>query len=200
MACQAIVHASVDVKALGCDFYVFSGHKLYGPTGIGVLYGRKDMLNAMPPYQGGGDMIDHVAFEKTTFKNAPARFEAGTPAFVEAIGLAAAIDYLQSLDRTQVGQHEDELYQSAYVRLKAMPGIKIYGEAANRGSILCFTCDWGHASDVAMIMDKQGIAVRAGHHCAMPLMKELGVTANDPRLDRPLYDFGRYRRVAGGPS
>lgn len=175
--CQAIVHASVDVKALGCDFYVFSGHKLYGPTGIGVLYGRKEMLNAMPPYQGGGDMIDQVTFEKTTFKNAPARFEAGTPAFVEAIGLAAAIGYLQSLDRIQIVNHEDELYQSAYVRLKAMPGVKIYGEAVNRGSILCFTCDWGHVSDVAMIMDKQGIAVRAGHHCAMPLMKELGVTA-----------------------
>lgn len=175
--CQAVVHMAIDVKALDCDFYVFSGHKLYGPTGIGVLYGRSEMLNAMPPYQGGGDMIDQVTFEKTTFKNAPARFEAGTPAFVEAIGLAAAIDYLQSLDRAQTAQHEAEIYQSAYARLKAVKGVKLYGEAAQRGSILCFTCDWGHASDVAMILNKQNIAVRAGHHCAMPLMKELGVTA-----------------------
>jgi cysteine desulfurase/selenocysteine lyase len=175
--CQAVVHMAVDVKALGCDFYVFSGHKLYGPTGIGVLYGRREMLNAMPPYQGGGDMIDNVTFEKTTFKNAPARFEAGTPAFIEAIGLAAAIDYIQSQGQSEVAAYEDVIYQSAYIRLKAMPGIKLYGEATNRASILCFTCDWGHASDIAMLLDKRNIAVRVGHHCAMPLMRELGVTA-----------------------
>ena len=175
--CQAVVHQPIDVHALGCDFYVFSGHKLYGPTGIGVLYGRKEILNAIPPYMGGGDMIDTVTFDKTTYKQAPSRFEAGTPAFVEAIGLAAAIDYLQQWPMGEIARYESEIYAYAYTQLKAMDGIQLYGHAMKRAGILCFTCDWGHASDIAMILDKENIALRVGHHCAMPLMQVLGVTA-----------------------
>lgn len=175
--CQAIVHQPVDVTALGCDFYVFSGHKLYGPTGIGVLFGREELLNAMPPYTGGGDMIETVAFEKTTYKKAPARFESGTPAFVEAIGLAAAIHYLQQFSSADIARYESEIYAYAYTKLKAMEGVTLYGQAMKRAGILCFTTSWGHASDIAMILDKENIALRVGHHCAMPLMKTLGVTA-----------------------
>lgn len=175
--CQAIVHQTVDVKKLDCDFYVFSGHKLYGPTGIGILYGREALLNSMPPYQGGGDMIDMVTFEKTTYRSAPARFEAGTPAFIEAIGLSAAISYIQEKSQTIIAQHEKEIYESAYARLKAFDGITLYGGAALRGGILCFTADWAHPSDIATLLDKMNICVRVGHHCAMPLMQQLGVTA-----------------------
>ncbi len=175
--CQAVVHQPVDVQALGCDFYVFSGHKLYGPTGIGVLYGREEMLNAMPPYMGGGDMIDTVTFEKTTYKQAPSRFEAGTPAFIEAIGLSAAIHYLQQWPMGEIARYESEIYAYAYTQLKAMEGVTLYGHAMKRAGILCFTASWGHASDIAMILDKENIALRVGHHCAMPLMQALGVTA-----------------------
>jgi cysteine desulfurase/selenocysteine lyase len=175
--CQSVAHLPIDVTELDCDFFVFSGHKLYGPTGIGVLYGRAEILNAMPPYQGGGDMIDHVTFEKTTYRQAPARFEAGTPAFVEAIGLARAVQFLQTYGMEKIAFAEEEVYASAWSRLKAIEGITLYGHAPKRKGVLCFTCSWGHASDIGMILDKMNIAVRVGHHCAMPLMNRLGVTA-----------------------
>jgi cysteine desulfurase/selenocysteine lyase len=175
--CQAIMHVPVDVKALNCDFYVFSGHKLYGPTGIGVLYGREEILNEMPPYQCGGDMIETVAFDKTTFKKAPARFEAGTPAIAEAIALGAAIDYLQGHGLANIARYEEELYRYALEKIATVPGLTLYGQALRRASILSFTVDWAHPSDVATILDKEGICVRVGHHCCMPLMTRLGVTA-----------------------
>lgn len=175
--CQAVTHRAVDVAALGCDFYVFSGHKLYGPTGIGVLYGREELLNAMPPYQGGGDMIDVVTFENTTFKPAPARFEAGTPAIAEAIALGVAIDYLSSIGMDQIAQHEQDVFAYAEQQLQKIDGLTLHGRAQNRASILSFNVDWAHPSDVATILDKEGVCVRVGHHCCMPLMQQLGVTA-----------------------
>ena len=174
--CQGILHIPVDVEALGCDFYVFSGHKLYGPSGIGVLYGREELLNTLPPYQGGGDMIDTVSFEKTTYKMAPARFEAGTPAIAEVIALGAAIDYLNGWGMANVARYEEELYNYALTELAKLDGVTIHGQALRRASILSFTVDWAHPSDVATILDKEGVAVRVGHHCCMPLMKILGVT------------------------
>lgn len=174
---QAVIHIPVDIKSLGCDFYVFSGHKLYGPTGIGVLYGRYCLLNAMPPYQSGGDMIETVSFDKdTTFKAAPARFEAGTPPIAQAIGLAAAIDYITAQGLANIARFEEELYHYAIARLNEIAGITLYNTAMRKASILSFTANWGHHADIATLLDKQGIAVRAGHHCAMPLMERLGVT------------------------
>ena len=175
--CQAILHGHVDMRTLGCDFYVFSGHKIYGPTGIGVLYGRENLLNAMPPYQGGGDMIDTVTFEKTTYRNAPARFEAGTPAIAEAIALATALDYVSDIGIEAIARHEADIYAYALQQIADLPGLTLHGRAPRKASILSFTVDWAHPSDVATILDKEGIAVRVGHHCAMPLMGLLGVTA-----------------------
>ena len=175
--CQAIVHRAVDVRALDVDFYVFSGHKLYGPTGIGVLYGKRAILDSMPPYQGGGDMVDRVSFAKTTFKEPPHRFEAGTPAIAEAVGLAAAIEFLGRLDGEAVARHEADLIDYATRLVGAIPGLTIYGTAPGKGSILSFTMDGAHPHDVATILDRHGVAVRAGHHCAHPLMSRLGVTA-----------------------
>lgn len=175
--CQAVLHVPVDVKKLGCDFYVFSGHKIYGPNGIGVLYGREELLNAMPPYQGGGDMIDIVTFEKTTYKPAPARFEAGTPAIAEAIALGVAIDYLQSFGIENIARYEEELYRYALEKIATVPGLTLHGRALRRAGILSFTVDWAHPSDVAAVLDKEGVCVRIGHHCCMPLMQRLGVTA-----------------------
>jgi cysteine desulfurase/selenocysteine lyase len=175
--CQAITHIPVDVKKLNCDFYVFSGHKLYGPTGVGVLYGREELLNAMPPYQGGGDMIDVVSFSGTTYKPAPARFEAGTPAIAEVIALGVAIDYLSEWGMSNIARHEEEVYRYALTRITEIPGLTLHGRALRRASILSFTVDWAHPSDVATILDKEGICVRVGHHCCMPLMERLGVTA-----------------------
>lgn len=175
--CQAVTHHTVDMAALGCDFYVFSGHKLYGPTGIGVLYGREALLNAMPPYQGGGDMIDVVTFEKTTFKEAPSRFEAGTPAIAEAIALGVAIDYLTAIGMDNIARHEQAVYAYAIEKLQQIDGLTLYGQAQNRASILSFNVAWAHASDIATILDKEGVCVRVGHHCCMPLMQQLGVTA-----------------------
>ncbi len=174
---QAVLHIPVDVKALDCDFYVFSGHKLYGPTGIGVLYGREEMLNAMPPYMGGGDMIEAVSFDKTTYKNAPARFEAGTPAIAEAIALGAAIDFVTGCGLANIAQYEQELYEYALHELQKIDGLKLYGQGFKRASILAFTIDGLNAADVAMILDKENICVRVGHHCAMPLLERLGVAA-----------------------
>lgn len=175
--CQAVQHMAVDVQALDADFYVFSGHKVYGPTGIGVLYGKRAMLERMPPYQGGGDMIEHVSFEKTTFKAPPHRFEAGTPAIVEAIGLAAAIEFLAGIDMAAGAAHEQALLAEATERARAVPGLRLYGEAPGKAPILSFTLDGVHAHDIGTILDRGGIAVRVGHHCAQPLMDRMGVAA-----------------------
>lgn len=175
--CQGILHVPVDVKKLNCDFYTFSGHKLYGPNGVGVLYGREEILNAMPPYQGGGDMIDVVSFSGTTYKPAPARFEAGTPAIAEVIALGVAIDYLTEWGMSNIARHEEEVYRYALDRITEIPGLILHGRALRRASILSFTVDWAHPSDVATVLDKEGICVRVGHHCCMPLMERLSVTA-----------------------
>jgi cysteine desulfurase / selenocysteine lyase len=175
--CQAVQHMRVDVRALDADFYVFSGHKLYGPTGIGVLYGKKSLLDRMPPYQGGGEMILTVSFEKTTFKEAPHRFEAGTPAIVEAIGLGAAIDFVSGLDIERAAAHEQELLAYATARVADIPGIRTYGAAPEKAPILSFTLDGVHPHDIGTILDRAGVAVRAGHHCAQPLMQRLQVAA-----------------------
>lgn len=174
---QAAVHLDVDVQAIGCDFYAFTGHKLYGPSGIGVLWGRYDVLSKMPPYQGGGEMIEQVTFDKVTFKDPPYRFEAGTPAIVEAIGLGAAIDYYLGLDRQAVHAHEAKLLAEAEKRVGAIPGVKIWSQAPERAAILSFTIEGVHPHDIATIFDQMGICVRAGHHCAQPLMKALGTPA-----------------------
>jgi len=174
---QAVPHSHVDVRALGCDFYAFSGHKLYGPTGIGVLYGREELLQSMPPWQGGGDMILTVSFEKTTYNDLPAKFEAGTPNISGAIGLAAAMDYVESLGLDAIAAHEHRLVELATAELQKIPGIQIIGTAANKASIVSFTLDGVHPHDLGTILDHDGVAVRTGHHCAMPLMTFLGLPA-----------------------
>jgi cysteine desulfurase/selenocysteine lyase len=176
--CQAIVHQPVDVKALDVDFYVFSGHKLYGPTGIGALYGKAERLAALPPYQGGGEMIGHVSLEAITYADPPHRFEAGTPPILEAIGLGAAIEWLSGLDRTAVAAHEASLYDHVRERLAGANWLRVLGEAPGKGAILSFTVDGAHAHDVAQILDKYGVAVRAGTHCAEPLMRRFGLTSS----------------------
>ena len=174
---QAVPHSHVDVRALGCDFYAFSGHKLYGPTGIGVLYGREELLQSMPPWQGGGDMILTVSFEKTTYNGLPAKFEAGTPNISGAIGLAAAMDYVESLGLDAIAAHEHHLVKLATAELEKIPGIQIVGTAPNKASIVSFTLDGVHPHDLGTILDHEGVAVRTGHHCAMPLMTFLGLPA-----------------------
>ncbi|MFN3514603.1 MAG: cysteine desulfurase [Phenylobacterium sp.] len=176
--CQAIVHQAVDVKALDVDFYVFSGHKLYGPTGIGILYGKAAELAALPPYQGGGEMIGEVALEKITYADPPHRFEAGTPPILEAIGLGAAIEWLNGLDRAAIAAHEARLYARVREGLAGANWLKVIGEAPGKGAILSFTVDGAHAHDVAQILDRYGVAVRAGTHCAEPLMRRFGVTSS----------------------
>jgi cysteine desulfurase/selenocysteine lyase len=196
--CQAAAHKEVDVRALDADFYVFSGHKLYGPTGIGVLYGKYALLDAMPPYQGGGDMIDRVTFARTTFKEPPHRFEAGTPAIVEAVGLAAALDYMSELGPSFIAAHEDDLLSYATDRLSNIDGLTIYGKAADKGAIISFTMAGAHAHDIATILDQQGVAVRAGHHCAHPLMERLGVAAT-ARASFALYStYAEVDALVGG--
>jgi cysteine desulfurase/selenocysteine lyase len=174
---QATPHMPVDVQDLGCDFLAFSGHKVYGPTGIGVLYGRADLLEAMPPYQGGGDMISAVTFEKTVYNSLPHKFEAGTPHIEGAIALAAAIEYVQRIGLTQIAAYEKELLAYGTELLSAIPGLRILGTAKDKASVLSFVLDDVHAHDIGTILDHEGIAVRAGHHCAMPLMKRFGVPA-----------------------
>jgi cysteine desulfurase / selenocysteine lyase len=176
--CQAIVHQPVDVKALDADFYVFSGHKLYGPTGIGILYGKAERLAALPPYQGGGEMIGNVSLEAISYADPPHRFEAGTPPILEAIGLGAAIDWLAGLDRAAVAAHEHALYDHVRERLNGANWLRVLGEAPGKGAILSFTVDGAHAHDVAQILDRYGVAVRAGTHCAEPLMRRFGVTSS----------------------
>jgi cysteine desulfurase/selenocysteine lyase len=174
---QAVPHLIVDVQELGCDFYAFSGHKMFGPTGVGVLYGRRELLEAMPPYQGGGDMISLVTFEKTHYNVLPYKFEAGTPNIAGGIGLGAAIDYLQRLPWAQVLAHEGDLLAYATEKLAAIDGLRIIGTAKEKAGVLSFVFDHIHAHDVGTILDQEGVAVRAGHHCAMPVMQRFGVPA-----------------------
>jgi cysteine desulfurase/selenocysteine lyase len=174
---QAVPHLKIDVQDLGCDFYVFSGHKMFGPTGVGVLYGRRDLLEKMPPYQGGGDMISLVTFEKTHYNVLPYKFEAGTPNIAGGIGLGAAIDYLQRLPWEQVKAHEETLLAYATAKLAVIDGLRIIGTAKEKAGVLSFVFDQIHAHDVGTILDQEGVAVRAGHHCAMPVMQRFGVPA-----------------------
>jgi cysteine desulfurase/selenocysteine lyase len=174
---QAVPHLKVDVQDIGCDFYAFSSHKAFGPTGIGVLYGRSDLLEKMPPYQGGGDMISLVTFEKTHYNVLPHKFEAGTPHIAGGIGLGAAIDYMESLDWGAVEKHETDLLKYATERLSGVSGLKIIGTAREKAGVLSFVFDQVHAHDVGTILDQEGVAVRAGHHCAMPVMQRFGVPA-----------------------
>ncbi len=174
---QAAPHMPVDVQALGCDFYAFSGHKLYGPTGIGVLWARRELLEAMPPYQGGGEMIRQVTFEGSTWAPPPAKFEAGTPHIVGAIGLGAAIDYVRGVGLEAIARHERELLAYADEALAEVPGLRVIGRARERAGLVSFVFDDIHPHDVGTILDHEGVAVRAGHHCAMPVMQRYGVPA-----------------------
>ncbi len=174
--CQAVPRIVVDVAALGCDFYVFSAHKLYGPTGIGVLWARAALLEAMPPWQGGGSMIDRVSFARTTYAPAPTRFEAGTPAIVEALGLAAAIDYVEGIGLARIAAHEEALVAEARERLARINAVRLFGPADGAG-IVSFAMEGVHPHDIGTILDESGVAIRAGHHCAQPLMAHLGVEA-----------------------
>jgi len=176
--CQGVVHLDIDVKALDVDYYVFSSHKLYGPTGIGVLYGTSEALAALPPYQGGGEMIGEVRLEAITYADPPHRFEAGTPPIIEAIGLGAAIEWLNTIDRKAAAEHEARLYARVIDGLKGYNWLRVIGEAPGKGAIMAFTVDGAHAHDVAQILDRYGVAVRAGTHCAEPLMRRFGLTAS----------------------
>ncbi|OEC49358.1 MULTISPECIES: aminotransferase class V-fold PLP-dependent enzyme [unclassified Aeromonas] len=172
---QAVAHLDVDVQAIGCDFYAFSGHKLYGPTGIGVLWGRTELLERMPPWQAGGEMIDRVSFSGTTFNTLPFKFEAGTPHIAGAIGLAAAIDFVMAQDRQWLAQHEQALTDYLVAGLQQVPGLRLVGEPGQRAGAVSFLLDDIHPQDAATLLDMQGIALRVGHHCAMPLMESLGI-------------------------
>ncbi|MEQ8440414.1 MAG: cysteine desulfurase [Alphaproteobacteria bacterium] len=186
-ASQAVMHMAVDVQALDCDFYVFTGHKLYGPNGIGVLYGKETLLDAMPPFLGGGDMIATVTFEKSTWAELPAKFEAGTPPITEAIGLAAAIDYVTAIGLDRIAAHERDLLTYAMQRLSAVDNFRAIGTAPNKTAVISFTLGDAHPHDVATIVDQQGVAVRAGHHCAEPLMHRMGVVGT-ARASMGLYN------------
>lgn len=172
---QSIQHIQVDVQELDCDFYAFSGHKLFGPTGIGVLYGKEEILNQMPPYQGGGDMIKEVTLEKTTYNILPHKFEAGTPNISGGIGLGTAFEFLNSLDMNKVVEHEQELLDYATSKLEEIDGIKFYGQAKEKTSVISFLIDGLHPYDVGTLLDKMGIAVRTGHHCTQPIMDQFGI-------------------------
>jgi cysteine desulfurase/selenocysteine lyase len=175
--CQGLVHMPVDVQDLGCDFYVFSGHKLYGPNGIGVLWGKMEILKTMPPFLGGGDMIDRVTIDYSTYADPPQRFEAGTPPIVETIGLGAAIDFVQSIGMDAIREHEQDLLSYAHQRLSAVEGLKLIGTAPGKSGVVSFVMDCAHPHDIATIVDRKGIAVRAGHHCAQPLMDFMGISS-----------------------
>jgi cysteine desulfurase/selenocysteine lyase len=174
---QAVPHQKVDVRALGCDFYAFSSHKLFGPTGVGVLYGRAEKLEALPPYQGGGDMIRSVAFERTLYNVPPHKFEAGTPNIAGVVGLAAALDYLTAIGFDRVAAHEHDLLVRGTEALSQIPGLRLTGTARDKAGILAFVLDEVHPHDVGTILDQEGVAIRAGHHCCQPLMARLGVPA-----------------------
>ena len=175
---QAVVHRAVDVQAIDADFYVFTGHKLYGPSGIGVLWARRELLEAMPPFLGGGDMIGSVTFERSTWAEVPHKFEAGTPMIVEAIGLKAAIEWVEAIGFDAIAGHEARLVDHALARLADVPGLRVLGSAQDRGGVFSFTMQGAHAHDVATLLDRQGIAVRAGNHCAEPLMRRFGVDSS----------------------
>ena len=190
--CQSVPHLPVDVQELDADFYVFSGHKLYGPSGIGVLYGKYDLLASMPPYQGGGGMIASVTFDETTYREPPFRFEAGTPAITEAVGLAAAIDYVSTIGLARIARHEDELLAYAIGKLRSINSINIVGgadsaHAVKKAGVLSFTMQGAHPHDIGTILDRHGIAIRAGHHCAQPLMERFGIPAT-ARVSFGLYN------------
>ena len=172
---QSVPHIKVDVKQLGADFYAFSGHKIYGPTGIGVLYGRKELLEKMPPYQGGGEMIKRVTFEKTTYNELPYKFEAGTPDYVGSIALASALDYVQAIGLDEIARYESELCAYALDKLNQIPGMRIIGNAPERSAVISFLVGNIHPSDMGTLLDRLGIAVRTGHHCAEPLMDRMGI-------------------------
>ncbi len=177
-AAQSAPHMPLDVQALGCDFLTFSGHKVYAPTGIGILYGRYDLLAAMPPWQGGGSMVDTVTFERTTYEVPPLRFEAGTPAIAEAIALGAAIDYVTAIGLTRLAAWEHTLLDTATRGARDIPGIRVLGNGPNRTSVLAFTMEGVHPFDLGMILDQYGVAIRTGHHCAQPLLRRFGLTAS----------------------
>ncbi len=174
---QAVPHMKVDVQDLECDFYTFSSHKMFGPTGVGVLFGRKRLLNAMPPYQSGGDMIKSVSFEKTIYNDLPYKFEAGTPNIAGGFGLGAAIDYVQKLDLKAIGEYERQLLSYATERLSAIPGVRIIGTAKDKAAVVSFVMDGIHPHDIGTILDAEGIAIRTGHHCAQPVMQRFGIPA-----------------------
>ena len=173
---QSAVHMTIDVQDLDCDFFVLTGHKVYGPTGIGVLYAKKQHLDAMQPYMGGGDMIESVSVDRITYAETPHKFEAGTPPFVQAIGLGAALNYMMQVGRDRIAEHETKLAAYAHERLRDLNWLKIYGTAKGKGAIVSFNIDGLHPHDISTIIDRSGVAVRAGHHCAQPLMERLGVT------------------------
>jgi len=172
---QAVPHTKVDVQELDCDFYAFSGHKMFGPTGVGILYGKEEILNELPPYQGGGDMIKTVTFEKTTYNELPHKFEAGTPNIIGGIGLGVAIDYMNAIGIDKIEAYEHELLTYATEQIKQIEGVRIIGEASNKASVLSFVVDGTHPSDIGMIIDKLGIAIRTGHHCTEPLMNRFNI-------------------------
>jgi cysteine desulfurase/selenocysteine lyase len=174
---QAVMHMPVDVQELDCDFYAFTGHKIYGPSGIGVLYGKAELLDSMPPFLGGGDMISTVTMEKSTWAALPAKFEAGTPPIAQAIGLGAALDYVSGVGLGAIGAHELDLLNYATQQLASVEGLRIIGTAANKTSVISFTMDCAHPHDISTIIDRAGVCVRAGHHCAQPLMERMGVPA-----------------------
>lgn len=204
---QAVAHQRVDVRALDCDFYAFSSHKLYGPTGLGVLWAREAVLRDMPPWQGGGDMILTVSFTKTTYNELPYRFEAGTPHISGAVGLAAAIDYVESLGLERIHVHEQALLGEATAALRAVPGLRIIGEAAHKAGVISFTLEGVHPHDLGTILDDEGVAVRTGHHCAMPVMEffdvpataraSFGCYSDRADIDQLLRALGRAREVFG---
>lgn len=204
---QAVAHQRVDVRALDCDFYAFSSHKLYGPTGLGVLWAREAVLRDMPPWQGGGDMILTVSFTKTTYNELPYRFEAGTPHISGAVGLAAAIDYVESLGLERIHAHEQALLGEATAALRAVPGLRIIGEAAHKAGVISFTLEGVHPHDLGTILDDEGVAVRTGHHCAMPVMEffdvpataraSFGCYSDRADIDQLLRALGRAREVFG---
>ncbi|PCI33120.1 MAG: cysteine desulfurase [Alphaproteobacteria bacterium] len=185
--CQAVPHMRVDMQDLGADFYVFSSHKLYGPTGVGVLYAKEDLLNAMPPYQGGGDMIRSVTFEKTVYNDLPHKFEAGTPHIVGGIGLGAAIDYVENIGFDQISAHEDHLLAYTLDKIQAVKGLRLISRADTMAGIVSFTMDLAHPHDIGTILDQDGIAIRTGHHCAQPVMDFFDVSST-ARLSLALYN------------
>jgi len=175
--CQGVTHMPVDVNALGCDFYVFSGHKLYGPSGIGICWGRGDIWAELPPFMGGGDMIDDVETDTSTYAHPPHRFEAGTPPIAETIGLGAAIDFVQSIGMEALRDHEMDLLRYGHQRLAAVEGLNFIGQAVGKSGVISFTLDEVHPHDISTLIDQDGVAIRAGHHCAQPLMKFYGLSS-----------------------